>query len=297
VTEEGRRLKLGRGLSALFAEDAETAAGDVAQTKMLPIDLIRPGRMQPRKRFDEEGLQALVESIRQKGVLQPLLVRRQKEGSSTYEIIAGERRWRAAQLAQLHEIPVFIKELGDREALEIALIENIQRQDLTPLEEAEGYRRLMEEFSHTQEDLAKAVGKSRSHVANTMRLLGLPDSVKSLLNDGRLTAGHARTLLTAADPAALADEIVERGLTVRQAEALASREKTPRSKPASTSPPQKDPDTLALERELGHTLGLKVTLTSTGGGGTLAIHYRTLEQLDDLLRRLNEPPMGRAFGG
>ena len=295
MSEDRSRNKLGRGLSALFAEEAEPETGHSSQPRSLSIGQLRPGRFQPRRNFDEEALQSLVDSIREKGVLQPLLVRPLGENSAHYEIVAGERRWRAAQLAQLHEVPVVIRTLSDREALEVALVENIQRQDLGPLEEAEGFRRLMEEFSHTQEDLAKAVGKSRSHVANMMRLLALPEPVRVLLNEGKITAGHARALLTAADPVALAARIVAEGLSVRQTEALAAgrdgMEKAS-ARPA-TVPANKDPDTLALERELGQILGLKVTIAATGAGGALTIQYRTLEQLDDVLKRLNQEPVGR----
>jgi ParB family transcriptional regulator, chromosome partitioning protein len=211
VSEDGKRRNLGRGLSALFGEESDDLAAADRQRvgKSVPIGFLRAGKFQPRHRFDDDALRALADSIREKGVLQPLLVRR--DGSNSYEIIAGERRWRAAQLAQLHEVPVIIKELDDRAALEIALVENIQRADLTVLEEAEGYRRLMAEFGHTQEALATSVGKSRSHVANMMRLLGLPEAVKQLLDSGALSAGHARALLNAADPAGLAREIVRRG--------------------------------------------------------------------------------------
>jgi ParB family transcriptional regulator, chromosome partitioning protein len=288
VSDDGRRRILGRGLSALFGEESEdyAALDRLRQAKTVPVDFVRAGRFQPRRQFDEAALQALAESIREKGVLQPILVRRHPDDASAYEIIAGERRWRAAQLAQLHEIPVVIRELDDREALEIALVENIQRQDLTALEEAEGYRRLMEEFSHTQENLAKSVGKSRSHVANMMRLLSLPDPVKEHVEAGRLTAGHARALLNAENPAGLADEVVRRGLNVRQTELVAQA-----AKPGNKRvPPPKDPDTAALERDLANLLGLKVTVNFAGRGGALTIHYQTLEQLDDVLRRLNHTP-------
>jgi ParB family chromosome partitioning protein len=289
VSEDGKRRNLGRGLSALFGEESEdyAALDRLRQAKTVSIDLIRAGRFQPRRHFEEEALQALAESIREKGVLQPILVRRHPEEATAYEIIAGERRWRAAQLAQLHEVPVVIRELDDREALEVALVENVQRQDLMPLEEAEGYRRLMDEFEHTQENLAKAVGKSRSHVANMMRLLTLPEPVKHHLDAGRLTAGHARALLNAGDPIALAEEVVRRGLNVRQAESLAKTAK-PAKRQHEAKP--KDPDTAALERDLENLLGLKVTVNFAGRGGALTIHYRTLEQLDDVLRRLHQTP-------
>ena len=288
VSEEGKRRNLGRGLSALFGEaGAEFDAAD-RQTagKTVPIGFLRAGRFQPRHRFDDDALRALAESIREKGILQPLLVRPRSDAANHYEIIAGERRWRAAQLAQLHEVPVVVKDLDDRSALEIALVENIQREDLTALEEAEGYRRLMEEFAHTQEALAQAVGKSRSHVANMMRLLALPDPVRALVESGALTAGHARALLNAADPEGLAREIVRRGLNVRQAEHLAKTGKTARHK----TTPAKDADIVALERDLANLLGLKVTVSFAGAGGALTIHYRTLEQLDEVLRRLKHEP-------
>jgi ParB family chromosome partitioning protein len=292
MAEEGRKRGLGRGLSALFGDESEEHAAFDRQrsTRAVPIEQLRPGRFQPRRIFDDEALRALADSIRDKGVLQPLLVRRHPEDANSYEIIAGERRWRAAQMARLHEVPVVVKELDDRSALEIALVENIQRQDLTPLEEADGFRRLMEEFSHTQEALAQAVGKSRSHVANMMRLLGLPEPVKRLVESGELTAGHARALLNAADPTGLAREIVKRGLNVRQAESLAKSGKTPR-KPAAA--PAKDADTAALERDLTAQLGLKVAVNFGGRGGSLTIHYRTLDQLDDVLRRLQQTPNSR----
>jgi ParB family transcriptional regulator, chromosome partitioning protein len=280
VSEDGKRRNLGRGLSALFGEESDDLAAADRQRvgKSVPIGFLRAGKFQPRHRFDDDALRALADSIREKGVLQPLLVRR--DGSNSYEIIAGERRWRAAQLAQLHEVPVIIKELDDRAALEIALVENIQRADLTVLEEAEGYRRLMAEFGHTQEALATSVGKSRSHVANMMRLLGLPEAVKQLLDSGALSA---------ADPAGLAREIVRRGLNVRQAELLAKGGKAVRHKAAVT----KDADTAALERDLTNALGLKVAISFAGGrGGALTIQYRTLEQLDDLIRRLQHDPVG-----
>lgn len=291
VSEDGRRRILGRGLSALFGEESEdyAALDRLRQAKTVPVDFVRAGRFQPRRHFDDAALQALADSIREKGVLQPILVRRHPDEASAYEIIAGERRWRAAQLAQLHEIPVVIRELDDRDALEIALVENVQRQDLTPLEEAEGYRRLMDEFSHTQENLAKSVGKSRSHVANTMRLLALPEPVKQHLEAGRLSAGHARALLNASDPEGLAGEVVRRGLNVRQTEQLAQAAKPT----ARRVPPPKDPDTAALERDLANLLGLKVTVNFAGRSGALTIHYQTLEQLDDVLRRLNQTPPPR----
>lgn len=287
-----QRTGLGRGLTALFGEAAgneeEHQVDRVRLTRLLPIDQVHPGKFQPRRRFDEDHLASLVESVRERGILQPLLVRKDPAslpGHTTYEIIAGERRWRAAQLAGLHEVPVLVRTLTDREALEIALVENIQRADLTPLEEAEGYKRLMDEFSHTQEDLARSVGKSRSHVANMLRLLALPDAVKDLVQDGSLTMGHARALLMAGDPVSCANEVIKRELNVRQTEALV---KQMSAEPLLLATPVKEkaPDTMALEREVSSALGLKVTLSGTGKKGTLQIHYRTLDQLDGVLNRI-----------
>ncbi|MFD1624666.1 ParB/RepB/Spo0J family partition protein [Azospirillum griseum] len=287
-----RRASLGRGLSALFGEVTEdySALDKARQSKQVPIEFVHPGKYQPRRKFDEEAIQGLVESIRDKGILQPLLVRRDGDSSNAYELIAGERRWRAAQIVGLHEVPVIIRDFSDREALEIALIENIQRQDLTPLEEAEGYRRLMDEFDHTQEDLARALGKSRSHVANMIRLLALPDPVKGMVQDGALSAGHARALLTAPDPVAVAREVVSRGLNVRQTEDL-MRGDQPKARKgeagsAAKAPAMKDVNLLTLEEEISARIGLKVAINPQGQRGTITIHYQTLDQLDDVLHRL-----------
>lgn len=287
-----RRRGLGRGLSALMDEYPAPAADGTSAggSANLPIDLLRPNPFQPRRHFDTEELEELVASIRGQGVLQPILVRpaagAPAEGERAYEIIAGERRWRAAQKAGLHEIPALIREVDDTAALEVALIENVQRRDLSPIEEAQGYRRLIEEFGHRQDDIASAVGKSRSHIANLLRLLGLPAEVQAMLADGRLSMGHARALIGADDPKALADRIVREGMTVRRAEALAGE-----AKPASTrrraGKPVKDADTRALESDLSQALGLGVEITyDKGDGGRVTIHYKTLEQLDDLCQRL-----------
>jgi ParB family chromosome partitioning protein len=287
MDEPRKRTSLGRGLSALFGEAAteEEGAERVRLTRLVPIEFLQPGRFQPRRRFEVEAIRGLVESVREKGILQPILVRKLDEigGQSRYEIIAGERRWRAAQLAGLHEVPVLVRQLEDRDALEVALIENIQRQDLTPLEEAEGFQRLMDEFEHTQEDLARVVGKSRSHVANMLRLLGLPDPVKAMVQEGGLSMGHARAVLTASDPVELAKEVVKRGLSVRQTEQLA---KSPAPKAAPVQMGVRSPDTLALEQELTQALGLKVRLTSRGHSGTVEVQYQSLDQLDGLLARI-----------
>ena len=281
------------GLSALLGGTGEADAlradgGAGGMPRTVPIEFLRPSPHQPRRRFDGEELAALADSVRARGVLQPLLVRRREgEGAEPYyEIVAGERRWRAAQAAGLHELPVVVHELSDRDALELALVENVQRQDLTPLEEAEGYRRLVDEFGHTQEVLARALGRSRSHVANTLRLLNLPKPVREMVEDGRLTAGHARALLGSHDPTAVARDVVARALNVRQTEALMRRRGTrPAAAAASRRP---DPDLAALERTLSQRLGLRVRLRSRGrgGGGTLEIGFSSPEQLDGLLRRL-----------
>ncbi|MBC7952081.1 MAG: ParB/RepB/Spo0J family partition protein [Rhodospirillaceae bacterium] len=298
MVAEDKRRNLGRGLSALLGESGAAAAASVLDggnaavvaaaqrgLRSMAVGQLRPGKFQPRRQFDEDAIADLVESIREKGVLQPLLVRPIEGG---FEIIAGERRWRAAQRAQLHEVPVIVREFTDKEALEVALVENLQRQDLSPLEEADGYRRLVEEFSHTQEELAKAVGKSRSHVANMMRLLALPDPIKDMVEAKQISAGHARALLTAADPMSLAREVLDKQLNVRQTEKLAASE--PKSKVTSggrPAGPAKDADTAALERDLAELLGVKVSLKSLGKGGELTIHYGSLEQLDDILSRLS----------
>jgi ParB family transcriptional regulator, chromosome partitioning protein len=292
--DAGKRNTLGRGLSALFGEASEDYAtlDRVRQNKQVPIEFIQAGRFQPRRRFDETTLTELIQSIKEKGVLQPLLVRRVPDQTNSYEIIAGERRWRAAQAAGLHELPVIIRDLTDREALEISIIENVQRQDLTPLEEAEGYRRLLEEFQHTQEDLARSLGKSRSHIANTLRLLALPDPIKAMLHDGQITAGHARALLTATNPTALAEEVVTNGLNVRQTEQLARGDDPSQRGSTAAGVAQglkgvpKDADMVQLERDLSAELGLKVTINPRGKGGTLAIQYKTLDQFDDVIRHL-----------
>ncbi len=290
MTDESGKRSLGRGLSALLgAEQEDFAGGDQARaSRTVPVELIHPSHLQPRQRFDDEPLQALADSIRQNGILQPILVRSHPAKAGAYEIVAGERRWRAAQLANIHEIPVLVRDIGDREALELAIVENVQRQDLSALEEADGYKRLIEEFRYSQEDLAQRIGKSRSHIANTMRLLALPDEVKGLLDKGELSPGHARALLGAGDPAELARHVVARGLNVRQTEKLA---RAARDSGGSTrTPAAKDPDTERLERDLSALLGLKVAIDFRGQGGSITIHYRSLEQLDDILRRLNHTP-------
>jgi ParB family chromosome partitioning protein len=288
--DKARAPRLGRGLSALLGDEAADygARDHVRESKNVPIEYLRPNRFQPRHSFDDAELDALADSIREQGILQPILVRRDGDTPNSYEIVAGERRWRAAQRARLHEVPVVVKDLSDAKALEVALVENVQRQDLNALEEAEGYRRLMAEFDHTQEDLARVVGKSRSHVANTIRLLGLPDEVKELVVSHALSAGHARALLNAVDPVKLARKVATRGLNVRQTEKLAQQGREAKAPAAALA--TKDADTLALERDLSQVLGLKVTIEFRGDGGELTIRYKTLEQLDDVVQRLSQTP-------
>jgi ParB family chromosome partitioning protein len=271
--------RLGRGLASLIG-DSQAPAAEAARA--LPIEALEPGPFQPRGPIEPGPLQELAESIREHGVLQPILVRPKPGAPGHYQIIGGERRWRAAQLAQLHEVPVNIRSFDDHQAMAAALVENLQRQDLNALEEAEGYRRLLDEFGLTQDALGQAVGKSRSHVANTLRLLGLPERVRELLRDGALTAGHARALLTAPQPEALALQVVDKGLNVRQTEALVAQK--PRD-PAAPSPPQA-PETAALERQIMERLGLKVAIRHAGKGGKVTINYRNLDQLDGLIRLL-----------
>lgn len=280
--------RLGRGLAALIGDMAPIDGPRVAESggmKRLPVDFIIANRANPRRDFDESQLEDLTNSIKEKGVMQPLLVR-PSDDPNIFELIAGERRWRAAQRAGLHEVPVIVREVDDREALELAIIENVQRADLNPLEEAMGYEQLMSQFEYTQSDLAQVIGKSRSHVANTLRLMKLPEDVREMVATGDLTAGHARTLITADNPAALARRIVGEGLSVRQAEALHAQDighekKTPKPKLP------KDADTLALEKRVADALGLKVSISHGDKGGRMEIRYKTLEQLDGVCQRLS----------
>ncbi len=285
-----KRRNLGRGLSALLGEDKSPAPAAGAQ--QIAIEKLHPGRYQPRRTMDQEELQDLAQSIRELGVLQPILVREHPDRPGDYEIIAGERRWRAAQLAQLHEVPVLVKVLSNKETLEVALVENLQREDLSPLEEAVGLQRLMDEFGHTQDALAKAVGKSRPHVANMLRLLGLPDAVKAMVDKGDLSAGHARALLSATAPEVLARQVVEQGLSVRQTEQLVQRAATAKSSGARRGPKEKDADTRALETDLSDLLGLRVAIAPKGREGSVTVYYKSLDQLDGLLQRLS----GQAAG-
>lgn len=282
---DAKPKQLGRGLAALLGDPEKDLpqVDQIRSAKPVPIEFLRPGKYQPRRIMDPDHIDELAQSIKDKGIIQPIIVRRHPDSPEAFEIIAGERRWRAAQAAKLHEVPIIVKDFDDQETLEVALIENLQRQDLSPLEEAEGYQRLMDEFGHTQEEMAKGIGKSRSHVANTVRLLTLPGDVKSLIDDGRLTAGHARAILGSPDPSALARVVVSEGLNVRETERLAKVEEP---KAVKSAPSAKDADTIALERDLTNILGLNVSIASKGQGGTLSLKYRTLDQLEDVLRRL-----------
>jgi ParB family transcriptional regulator, chromosome partitioning protein len=294
------RRGLGRGLSALLGEagapggespGAEAAGGPL----QVPVELLRRNPEQPRRHFGEAELEELTHSVRERGVLQPILVRPAPGTAGEYQIVAGERRWRAAQRAGLHMVPVFVRPLDDAEVAEIAIIENVQRADLNPLEEANGYKALMERFGHTQDAISKTVGKSRSHVANALRLLSLPPSVREHLEAGRLSAGHARAIAAAPDPARLARTIVEGDLTVRQAEALARDahgDRTPASPrtAASKATRDKDADTHALEQDLSESLGLTVEILDRNGSGEVRVRYATLEQLDSLCQRLGAAP-------
>jgi ParB family chromosome partitioning protein len=279
--------RLGRGLAALIGDMATVEGARVTESggvKKLPVEFIIANRANPRRTFNSEQLEELTNSIREKGVMQPLLVR-PSDDPNIFELIAGERRWRAAQKAGLHEVPVIVRDVGDKEALELAIIENVQRADLNPLEEAMGYGQLIEQFDYTQQDLAQVIGKSRSHVANTLRLLRLPEDVRDMVSSGTLTAGHARTLITAEDPATLARQIVSGGLSVREAEALSQQREVPAKKKAEAHA-DRDADTIALERRLSDALGLSVSLAHSERGGKLEIRYKTLEQLDGICLKL-----------
>jgi len=284
---------LGRGLSALMAdvapEEPQAEPGTPRKAdQMVPIERIVPNPDQPRRTFLAEDLEDLANSIREKGVIQPLILRENGHEPGTYEIVAGERRWRASQMAQLHEVPALIRSYTDTEALEVAIIENIQRADLNAVEEAAGYRELMERFGHTQEKLAEALGKSRSHIANMLRLLNLPEDVQILLKEGKLSAGHARALITSQDPSGLARQVVAKGLSVRDVEKLAKGPAAPKKPSDPVMRAEKDADTLALEKDLSAALGMKVAIDHKMGqeSGALTIRYQTLDDLDDLCRKL-----------
>ena len=287
--------RLGKGLSALISENYVQPSKAKAEKNeggmdTLPVAKLQPGKYQPRHHFDDKSLEELSNSIKKNGIMQPVLVRPSEKHAGKYEIIAGERRWRAAKMAGLAQVPVIVRDITDQQALEMALVENIQRQDLSPLEEAKGYQQLIEEFSYTQEKLASTIGKSRSHVANTIRLLSLPEEVKKMIAKGELTAGHARALLNAPNPLELAREIVKGGLNVRDAEQVSRKakgqEKTSKPRQRRVSDKPKDPDIIALEESLSENLGLVVSINDRGQSGEIILAYDSLAQLDEILRRL-----------
>lgn len=304
-----KKRGLGRGLSALIGDvDIGLSADTKAPTKGKPnkgsasatqdtsaqglntigVEKLVPGKFQPRREFDKEALKDLANSIREKGILQPILVRSNSDDSAKapYEIVAGERRWRAAQIAQLHDVPVIIRDMTDNEALQIGIIENVQRSDLNPIEEAKAFQRLIDEFSYTQEVLAKTLGKSRSHIANTLRLVGASNKVRDYLVTGQLSAGHARALLGHSHADRLASEIVKQGLSVRDVERLVSDKKPNKSGSKAKRSPEKDTDTRALEKSIADNLGLTVAIQHEKDGGHVRVAYKTLEQLDEVVRRL-----------
>lgn len=300
MAENGSNKKrgLGRGLSSLMA-DVGTAAAPVTEgtdtasrmDMLVPIEKIQPNPDQPRRKFDQEKIDELSRSIAEKGLIQPIIVRPSPRESGSYEIVAGERRWRASQMAKLHEIPVILREYNDTEVLEVAIIENIQRADLNSIEEAAGYAQLMQKFGHTQEQLAEALGKSRSHIANMMRLLQLPEDVRTFVEEGKLSAGHARALITAENPSELAREVIRRGLSVRETEKLAKKpkENPSRKKTSSRQTKSKDADTRALENDLSAALDLAVSINHVEGEekGSVTISYESLDELDELCSLLS----------
>jgi ParB family transcriptional regulator, chromosome partitioning protein len=290
MNDDPSRKRLGRGLAALIGEmdkPPQAAAAEVSEDRRAAIEHVFRNPRNPRRSFSEAELVDLSQSIRAHGVVQPIIVRRKPDSPDMYEIVAGERRWRAAQIAGLTEIPVIIRDIDDRAALEIAIVENVQRADLNAIEEALGYQQLVDEHSYTQLDLAGIIGKSRSHVANTLRLLKLPEQVRDMLISNQLSAGHARALIAIEDPLKLALKIVSGGLSVRQAEQLAQEASDrPLETKSMKHPAPKDVDTTALEKLISDHLGMKVTINHSGGGGVMSVRYGDLEQLDELCRRL-----------
>jgi ParB family transcriptional regulator, chromosome partitioning protein len=292
MADDAQRARLGRGLAALIGDvgDEMEVGERGSRQRRIPVEFLRPNPRNPRKAFADAELDDLANSIRERGIIQPIVVRSLPNLADAFEIIAGERRWRAAQRAGLHDVPIVVIEADDRTSLELAIVENVQRADLNPIEEAGGYERLIAEFTYSQTDLATIIGKSRSHVANTLRLLKLPDPVRAMLESGELSAGHARALLSVKDPEAVARRIVEKGLNVRDVERLAREDA---GEQAETPAPvrkvrDKDPDTRALEQALEDVLGLTVSIDHKGRGGDLRIKYGSLDQLDALCRRLRD---------
>ncbi len=290
MAEDGGRSRLGRGLAALIGDMEETKTVERGRNnqRRVPIEFLKPNPRNPRRNFADAELEELAASVRERGIIQPIVVRPERGVADRYEIIAGERRWRAAQRAGLHDVPIVAIEVSDREALEIAIIENVQRSDLNPLEEAAGYAALIDDFKHQHDEVARVVGKSRAHVTNTLRLLKLSDPVKAYVHSGKLSAGHARMLVGQPNAEELAEEIVSRGLNVRQVEAMARKSGAEQAR--EVKPPRaragKNADTLALEKRLSDALGLQVSVDHREDGGVLHIHYRDLDQLDEVLRKL-----------
>ncbi|KAB7614561.1 ParB/RepB/Spo0J family partition protein [Amylibacter sp. SFDW26] len=304
MSRKPEKRGLGRGLSALMAdiEPEVSAENEPSSTNtavksdiVVPIEKVRPNPDQPRQDFGQKELEELASSISEKGVIQPIIVRTDPKDENLYQIIAGERRWRASQIALVHDIPIIIREMDDTEVLEVAIIENVQRSDLNPVEEALGFRQLMDSYGHTQEKLAKALGKSRSHIANILRLLSLPDDVLALLRAGQLSSGHARAMVTADNPSKLAAMVVAKGLSVRETERLVRASADAESKPKNAAPRrEKDADTVVLENDLAANLNMKVSIDhkdGTGGGG-ITISYKSLDQLDELCQLLSSRPLG-----
>jgi ParB family chromosome partitioning protein len=283
MAEDVARRRLGRGLAALIGDTGSEMAPDRRGPRRMPVAMLRPNPRNPRKTFDDGDLADLAASIKERGVVQAILVRPAVDGGEGYEIIAGERRWRAAQRAGLHDVPIVVHDVSDREALELAIIENVQRADLNPLEEAVGYQQLIDEHGYSQSQLGEVIGKSRPHIANTLRLLKLPESVQAYVRGGQLSAGHARALVTLDDPEAAARRIIEAGMSVRDAETIGE---TARRKGGKGAPETKSADTRALEKQLADLLGLDVAIKYGPKGGDVRIRYRTLEQLDDICKRL-----------
>lgn len=280
---EDARPRLGRGLAALIGENTPVTANGVSAQHTAPVEFIRPNPRNPRQHFSEESLQELAESIRERGIIQPIVVRKLEGLTNVYEIIAGERRWRAAQRVGLHEVPIVVVEANDRQSLELAIIENVQRTDLNAIEEATGYHRLIDEFAYSQGELGKILGKSRSHVANTLRLLKLPELSQTFVVDGRISAGHARALLSMDDPDALAQRIVDDDLTVRDVERLAASKD--KQKPLR-QPVEKNVDLQRIEKELADCLGVAISVRSRGESGTISISYASIEQFDLIRKKL-----------
>ena len=289
MAEDAARSRLGRGLAALIGDVEDAPGAERARSqRRVPIEFLKPNPRNPRRVFAEAELEELAQSLRERGMIQPIVVRTVRGAADSFEIIAGERRWRAAQRAGLHDLPIVVLEVSDAEALELAIIENVQRADLNALEEATGYQALSAEFNHSQDEIAQIVGKSRSHIANTLRLLRLPETVKAYINAGKLSAGHARALVNLPDPETVARDIVERGLNVRQVEAIGQERAAAAGKPSrSRARLHKDADTIALEKRVSDVLGLNVSVDHRGKGGTVHIKYRDLDQLDEVLRRLS----------